>query len=168
MNNILTFIAANLPMLICFITGVVLIVMEAFMPGFGLPGLSGVALEIAALVLAWINLGPAATLGLLLIILSLLAIAVSLSLRSVAKGKLSQSAMVLKESESSDAGYRSNEDMESFVGLTGTATTVLRPTGNAEFDGVRLNVVSEGDFIPAGTAVKVIRVEGSKILVRPA
>lgn len=164
MTDLLNFIACNLPMLICFITGVVLIVMEAFMPGFGLPGISGVVLEIVALVLAWFNLGPAATLGLLLIILSLLAISVSLSLRSVAKGRLNNSAMVLKDSESE---YRSNNDMDSFVGLVGTSTTVLRPTGNAEFDGVKLNVVTEGDFIPAGTQVKVIRVEGSRILVRP-
>lgn len=164
MSEIINFVAMNLPMIICFVTGVVLIVMEAFMPGFGLPGFSGVALEIVALVLAWFNLGPYATLGLLLIILSLLAISVSLSLRSVAKGRLNNSAMVLKESESE---YRSNEDMQSFVGLVGTATTVLRPTGNAEFDGVKLNVVTEGDFIQPGTQVKVIRVEGSKVLVRP-
>lgn len=48
--------------------------------------------------------------------------------------------------------------MESFVGLCGTTTTTLRPTGNAEFDNVKLNVVSEGDFIPAGTQVRVIGV----------
>ena len=36
----------------------------------------------------------------------------------------------------------------------------------AEFDGVRLNVVSEGEFIQSGTRVQIVRVEGSRILVR--
>ena len=44
--------------------------------------------------------------------------------------------------------------------------TVLRPAGMADFDGVKLNVVSDGEYIPAGTRVVVARVEGNRILVR--
>ena len=39
-------------------------------------------------------------------------------------------------------------------------------TAMAEFDGVRLNVVSEGDFVQSGTPVQIIRVDGGRILVR--
>ena len=72
----------------------------------------------------------------------------------------------ISATESNEEGYRSSEDMQSFLGLTGVPTTVLRPTGMAEFDGVRLNVVSEGEFIQSGTRVQIVRVEGSRILVR--
>ena len=162
----LTLLAANLPMIICFLVGVVLLVLEAFMPGFGLPGISGVVLEVAAVTLCWMNIGPAAALGMTVIILALLALAISMSLRSVAKGRLSKSKMVLNATESNEDGYRASEDMQSFLGLTGTASTVLRPTGMAEFDGVKLNVVSDGEFITAGARVKVTKVEGGRILVR--
>lgn len=162
----LEFIAANLPILICFLIGIGLMVLEAFMPGFGLPGISGIILEVVAVVLTWMNHGPVAALGMTLIILSILAIAISMSLRSAANGKLSRSKMVLNDTESNEAGYRSTEDLDVFLGREGVTTTVLRPTGMAEFDGVRLNVVSEGEFIQSGTRVQIVRVEGSRILVR--
>ena len=162
----LEFIAANLPILICFLIGIGLMVLEAFMPGFGLPGISGIILEVVAVALTWMNHGPVAALGMTLIILSILAIAISMSLRSAANGKLSRSKLVLNDTESNEAGYRSTEDLEVFLGKEGVTTTVLRLTGMAEFDGVRLNVVSEGEFIQSGTQVQIVRVEGSRILVR--
>ena len=162
----LEFIAANLPILICFLIGIGLMLLEAFMPGFGLPGISGIILEVVAVALTWMNHGPVAALGMTLIILSILAIAISMSLRSAANGKLSRSKLVLNDTESNEAGYRSTEDLEVFLGKEGVTTTVLRPTGMAEFDGVRLNVVSEGEFIQSGTRVQIVRVEGSRILVR--
>ena len=70
------------------------------------------------------------------------------------------------ETESNEDGYRSIEDLAVFMDKEGIATSVLRPTGIADFDGVRLNVSSEGDYIPAGTKVRIIKVEGAKILVK--
>ena len=164
----LEFLLLNLPIVICFLIGVGLLVLEAFMPGFGVAGVSGIVVETVAVALTWINHGPVAALGMLLIILSVIAIAISMSLRSATNGRLSKSKLILRETESNEAGYRSTEDMEVFLGREGQTTTVLRPTGIAEFEGVRLNVVSEGEFIPSGTAVRVVRIEGSRILVRPA
>ena len=162
----LEWIAVNLPLLVCFLVGIGLLVLEAFMPGFGLPGISGIVMEIVAIALTWVNHGPVAALGLTIIVLSLIAIAISMSLRSATKGRLSRSKIILKERESNEAGYRSAEDMQVFLGKEGETTTVCRPTGMAEFDGVKLNVVSEGEFIPAGTRVRIAQVEGSRIVVR--
>ena len=162
----LEWIAVNLPLLVCFVVGIGLLVLEAFMPGFGLPGISGIVMEIVAIALTWVNHGPVAALGLTIIVLSLIAIAISMSLRSATKGRLSRSKIILKERESNEAGYRSAEDMQVFLGKEGETTTVCRPTGMAEFDGVKLNVVSEGEFIPAGTRVRIVLVEGSRIVVR--
>lgn len=164
--EILQFIAENLPLTVCFITGIGLLIAEAIMPGFGVPGISGIILEIVALVLTWMQHGPLATLGMLLIVLSVLAIAVSTSLRSMTKGKLSKSSLINNHVESNENGYRSTEDLEVFLGREGLAITPLRPTGMAEFEDVKLNVVSEGEFIPQGTPVRIVKVEGAKILVR--
>ena len=166
MTEFLNFCAENLPIIVCFLAGIGFLILEAFMPGFGAPGITGCVLEVIALVLTWFAHGPLATLCLLLIVLAVLAIAISTSLRSLSKGKLRNSKLVLTETESNEAGYRSSEDMSVFVDREGTASTVLRPTGIADFDGVRLNVSSEGDYIPAGTKVRIISVEGQKILVR--
>ena len=102
----------------------------------------------------------------LLVALTVIAIALSVSLRSAAKGKISQSEMILRGTERPEDGYVANEDMKVFLGRTGTVITTLRPTGMAEFDGVRLNVMSSGEFIEAGTQVLIEKVDGSRILVR--
>lgn len=76
------FIMTNLPIIVCFVLGIGLLIMEALMPGFGIAGFSGIALEVVALVLTWQQHGTMATLGMLLIVLSVLAIAISTSLHS--------------------------------------------------------------------------------------
>ena len=162
----LEFIAANLPIIICFVIGIGLLILEAFMPGFGATGITGVILEIITLVITWFEHGPVATLAMLLIVLLVLTIAISTSLRSITKGRLSKSSLIHSETESNEDGYRSTQDLEVFVDKEGVTSSVLRPTGIADFEGVRLNVSSEGEFIPAGTRVRIIKVEGAKILVR--
>lgn len=162
----LELIAANLPIIICFVIGIGLLILEAFMPGFGAPGITGIILEIITLVLTWFEHGPLATLAMLLIVLLVLTIAISTSLRSITSGRLSKSSLVHSETENNEDGYRSTEDLAVFQEREGVTATVLRPTGIADFDGVRLNVSSEGDFIPMGTKVRIIKVEGAKILVR--
>ena len=162
----LELIAANLPILICFVIGIGLLILEAFMPGFGAPGITGIMLEVVTLVMTWFEHGHVATLIVLLVVLLVLAIAISASLRSITRGRLSKSSLVLNETESNEDGYRSTQDLAVFMGKEGTASTVLRPTGIADFDGVRLNVSSEGEYIPAGTQVRIIKMEGAKILVR--
>ena len=54
------------------------------------------------------------------------------------------------------AGYVSSDDYTGFLGHVGIAVTLLRPSGTAEIEGVRLPVVSEGEFVSAGTAVQVV------------
>ena len=49
---------------------------------------------------------------------------------------------------------------------TGVALTQLRPSGTAKINGKRVDVVTEGGLIERGTAVKVIAVEGARIVVR--
>ena len=160
-------IASNLPIVLSMVVGIVLLVVEAFMPGFGVAGFFGVVLEIAAVVMTYLTHGVTSALVVLLIGLAVVALAISMSLRSIAKGRLSESGMVLKNTERSEEGYMANEDLGVFLGRVGTATTALRPTGMADFDGVKLNVMSDGTFVEAGVQVKITRVDGGKVVVVP-
>ena len=56
--------------------------------------------------------------------------------------------------------------MQILVSKKGETLSVLRPAGIGDFDGVRLNVVTEGGFIDKGQPVEIVRVEGSRIVVR--
>ena len=142
MDGVLQFIVTNLPLILCLLVGVALLVLEVFVPGFGLPGISGLAVTLIALALAGIS--------------------ISVSVKSAATGKLSKSALILNGTTPAV----DHEDTESLLGRQGTTLTVLNPVGIAEFDGVRLNVVSEGTYLAKGAKVQVTKVEGAKIIVR--
>lgn len=160
------FILANLPIFLCFLLGMGLLIVEVFMPGFGLPGISGIILEVVTIVLTYLWHGGLAALGATLIILAVVAIVVSLALRSVNKGRLSKSPIILNDAEHASEGYTATRDMEVFLGREGVTTTVLRPAGMAEFDGVKLNVVADGEYIPNDVRVTVDHVEGARVVVK--
>ena len=56
--------------------------------------------------------------------------------------------------------------MQVLVGKCGRTTSVLRPSGIGDFDGVRLNVVTEGEYLENGTAIRIVRVDGGRIVVK--
>ncbi len=57
-------------------------------------------------------------------------------------------------------------DRISYLGWEGTTTTDLRPAGKGRFRGETLDVISDGEFIPRGSTVSVVRHEGSRIVVQ--
>jgi len=58
-------------------------------------------------------------------------------------------------------------DQSKLTGKEGIAITSLRPSGTAEIEGKRVDVVSEGSYVPAGEKLVVERVEGVRVIVRP-
>ena len=154
---------ANLPTLLCLLLGMILIVIEVFLPGFGLPGISGIALVGVGIVLTGVNFGAVTAVGVLLVLIAVLAVLISWVLRQAAQGGgKAHAEFFLQEREA----FEHQEDMQVLVGRSGQTKSVLRPAGIADFDGVRLNVVTEGGFIERDMPVEIIRVEGARIVVR--
>ena len=56
--------------------------------------------------------------------------------------------------------------MSQFNGKTGTALTKLRPAGTALIEGVRIDVVTFGEYVDEGTSIVVAKVEGNKVFVQ--
>ncbi len=162
MEAVMNFILLNLPLILCLLAGIALLVVEVFVPGFGLPGVSGLILIVIGVVMTWNTYGAVAGLAVTLIALALAGISISVSIKSAANGKLSRSALFLKDTVTPVE----HEENAALVGKTGETVTVLNPVGFAEFGGVRLNVLTEGSYLEKGKQVQVIRVEGNKIIVR--
>ena len=97
-----------------------------------------------------------------MMIIAVLAVLISWLLRSAAKGDVAKSKLFLHQKEE----LREQQDMQVLVGHEGRTLSVLRPSGIGDFDGVRLNVVTEGEFIENGVAIRIARVEGGKIVVK--
>ena len=52
-----------IPIIICVLAGVILLIVEAFMPGFGVPGISGIILLLAGVAMTWYEYGAMVGLG---------------------------------------------------------------------------------------------------------
>lgn len=60
---------------------------------------------------------------------------------------------------------RPHDDLEQLVGRQGQARTELRPSGSAQIGDRRYDVVSVGEFIAQGAAIRVVEVNGNRIVV---
>jgi membrane-bound ClpP family serine protease len=148
---------------LCFALGFILVIAEMFHPGFGVFGISGTILLVIG---AWLTAKSIVDLlVMLIIIIAILCVMLTLTLKSATNGRLSR-ILVLHQAQRKEEGYSGSEDLEFFLGKEGTTISILRPAGTADFDGIKLDVVSEGDFIKNESRVKIIAVKGRRIVVR--
>lgn len=138
--------------LVLYVLGLGLITAEAFLPGL-IIGLIGAGLLLTS---TWFGferhwmLG-AGQLGLVVLVAPA---ALLVGLRRVS----------LKSTLESGSSFAS--DWAAYDGKEGESVTELRPAGTAVVEGRRLDVVTSGEQIPRGARVRVVKVEGNRIVVR--
>ena len=143
------------------VVGLVLIGVEFYMPGFVLATV-GIILLLTADFTCLTHFGVSWAAGLFLaeVVLAVLTgYVVIKTLPQTAAGK----RMILSHEQHNTSSATATPVV---VGATGVAQTTLRPSGMAEIAGKRLDVVAESDMIARGTAIKVIAVEGNRIVVK--
>jgi membrane-bound serine protease (ClpP class) len=152
--------------------GLVLLTVEIFVtPGFGLAGTLGLVALVAGLGLSLV--GSGATWDVILgaagqVVLSLLlAIAASLAMLRFLPRLPFGRRLVLETELGAGEGFASTTATDlMWLGKRGMAASTLRPAGIATFEGERVDVVSDGEFIDAGDPITVVKVDGNRIVVR--
>jgi membrane-bound serine protease (ClpP class) len=71
------------------------------------------------------------------------------------------------EAEATLASAPVNQELEQLIGRVGRAVSDLRPCGVSNFDGRRVDVITEGIMVDSGQWVRCIDVRAGKVLVRP-
>lgn len=148
----------------CLALGMVLVGIEIFTPGFGVPGAAGMVLLALSIVLTAQGLGEALIIA--AIIVTLICIMVVLAVRSAANGRLSRSKIILNNRLSKEEGYSAVADLDDLLGREGVCATPLRPAGTADIDGNRYDVVSDLEFVEAGERIVITAVEGRRVVAR--
>lgn len=146
-----------------FLGGILCLTIELLLPTIGLLAGVGVAMMLYSVVIAlggdWHALYAI-----------FLALVISVGLFAMVVRRLPSSTLwdrfTLKSSTDTASGFISATDHSELLGKTGVVTTKLRPSGSVEIDGKPVDVVSEGEFLDKGVMVKVVEVEGSRIVVR--
>ncbi|CDZ99965.1 hypothetical protein BN1048_00747 [Jeotgalicoccus saudimassiliensis] len=77
------------------------------------------------------------------------------------------SRLILNDATDKESGYTSFDDRSHLVGEIAESHTVLRPSGTIRLGDERIDAVAEGSYIPADVKVKIIFVEGTRVVVRP-
>lgn len=131
-------------------------------PGHGVFGILGVVMLAVAVILAF----GIAFIGVAVQALALAIVATAI-LFVLATRAFPQNAFFRRIAFTSAQGpeYVASADYRGYVGVRGVALSDLRPSGVAELQGRRLDVLTEGDYVPAGSPVHVQRVEGGRIFV---
>ncbi len=150
--------------LILFLVGIGLLLLELFLPG-GIVGTIGFIAIIASFFLA---AGDVEHMAIALLIALIAGFIASVILIKVfGKRMTAFNRLILSDSTNTESGYVSNVNRNELIGKVGILVTDLRPAGTLLLEGERIDVVSEGSFVVKGTNVKVIKTEGSRIVVRP-
>jgi len=159
--------------ILLFVIGVILVLVEIFVfPGFGVTGIGGVILMLTGLVLSLLSNvnfdfqgvsgGEAGSAIMVVLTGTILGMAsmIWLSSRIGTKGMFQRVALTadLENTFSSPI-------LTGLIGKTGTALTVLRPSGKVLIDGEVYDGVSESGFIEKGTTVRVVRFENAQVYV---
>ncbi|MED5020366.1 NfeD family protein [Paenibacillus chibensis] len=147
-----------------FIVGLVLMILEMFVPSFGILGVLGAVSLIAGVVRAAYDTSHAMlSLG----IAFAAAVVVIVIVAIVFKERGIWNRFILSESLTKEQGYVPTASKEALLGMTGISATPLRPAGTAVIDQERIDVVTDGEFIPRDTEIIVIHVEGARVVVKP-
>lgn len=176
MPHYLEGLAENWEILV-FIAGIALLAAEIFViPGFGIAGISGITLMVAALTLAMVRNVAfdfqfsklEDVLYALLRVVSMASVLILLFLffgEKIFSGRLF-SKLVLQSTQNKAEGYNSVRQEEmSLVGHDGIATTDLRPTGKVKIEGRLYNAITDGEIMEKGTEVHVTRINASLLVV---
>lgn len=162
--------------LLLFVVGLVLLIVEiAVIPGFGFVGVAGVLCMMASLLLTRLPAYDFWSLEELTSVVGQLALSMIIGivgsfflLRALPKFALFNRLILASETPASE-GYVSapTEHDQELVGMEGVTLTELRPVGIGMFDGRRVDIIAEGEFIQDKTAVRVVEARGSRVVVRP-
>ena len=154
------------------LTGLALILLEVLViPGFGIAGLGGIGLMIYGLYLLLLPdipvgeevLGQAMD-GFLIGLVGAV-IGLVLLVKLMIKTKFWEQ-LTAPDTQKKEDGYSNTLGWESLQGETGIADTDLHPSGWVRVKDQRIFVVSEGEFIEEGKEIKILSVDGNRVLVR--
>ncbi|MCR6544937.1 nodulation protein NfeD [Dehalobacterium formicoaceticum] len=151
--------------ILLFIIGIILMLVEIFVvPGFGIAGVAGLGAMIFSIILTATSLEQA-IISLIIALLGTVVLVV-ISFKYMRTRRLWNRLILGTRQEKSEGYVAPEENLSELLGAQGISLTPLRPSGTAEINGKRIDVVTEGGFIPRDTEVQVVQVEGTRVVVR--
>lgn len=150
---------------LAFMLGLIALLAEILIvPGFGVAGVAGIILLGWGVLLLSVDFTQATESLVVALIATVVLFAAGIKIFS--KLRLWQ-RMTLEDRQKKESGYVAPvSELAVAPGMIGTALTPLRPAGSMDLNGKRLDVVTRGEYIAPGTRVEIMKLEGTRTVVR--
>ncbi|WP_424766905.1 NfeD family protein [Paenibacillus sp. sgz302251] len=154
---------AGIEAVVLFVLGIALLIIEVFVPSFGILGILGSAALITGVVIA----APDPMTAFISIIVAFVVATIIITI-FVRMNKMRGiwNKFILRDKLTTEEGYLSADVKDSLLGLEGVTITPLRPAGTVLIGDKRIDVVTSGEFIDVKRTVKVIKAEGTWVVVQ--
>ena len=147
--------------------GLILCIIEMFVPGFGAFGISGIVCLIGGIVAKMLYGGTVTQMFALIVIFAIiLLIMFGIAVWSAKRGLISRSPMVLKETALPENYAEADKSLKKLKGKEGLTVTICRPFGTIQIDDKYYDASSVDEYLEKGTLVKVVEVEGDQIYIQ--
>ncbi|MBU1694695.1 MAG: hypothetical protein KKC51_12120 [Verrucomicrobia bacterium] len=144
------------------VAGLFLIGVEIFVPG-GIIGSIGALSLIAAMLVGFKAFGPSGGLLSAFVIILLAGVGIALWIKFFPRTAMGRHLTLSRDSRNFKAA---SPELKDLIGKEGIAHSALHPGGIATIEGHRVDVIAEGNWIEGGRRVRVLNVEGSRVVVR--
>ena len=148
--------------LILLIAGFVLAGIEMVVPGFGAPGICGIICLVAGVFLT----ADSVEAGIFITVVVIVILGI---LMTVIMGFLSQKKFkspIVRDEDLKAGVPISSSDLEYQIRKEGKASTDLKPAGKGNFEGIELDIFSEGPYIKKGTSIVISRINENRLMVK--
>lgn len=147
--------------------GLILCIIEMFVPGFGAFGISGIICLLGGIVAKMLYGGTLTQMIALIVIFSIILLIVfGIAVWSAKRGLISRSPMVLKETALPENYAEADKSLQKLKGKEGLTVTICRPFGTIQIDDKYYDASSVDEYLDKGTLVKVVEVEGDQIFIQ--
>lgn len=147
--------------ILLLIAGFILVGIEMVIPGFGAPGISGIACLVGGIIMTAKNIEQGLTLTMIVVVI--LAVMFTLILLFFKRFK---PPFVLEDELKATPGYLNSSDLEYLVGKEGITSTDLKPIGKCDIEGIEFDVRAESRYVKKGTKVKISRIHENTIMIK--
>ncbi len=141
--------------------GFAVIVVEIFIPSFGIFGLIAASIFAYSLYIVYTSISFTAGLVFTGVDIFLVPVFIIIGIKALARSPLSLQRKLLQK----DGVESQDEKHRNLLNAKGISVTDLRPSGIAQIDDERFDVVTDGEYIETDTPVMVIQVTGNRIVV---
>ncbi len=155
-----------IPMII-FAVGIIFCIIEIFVPGFGIFGITGtVFITIGVVVRYVLDFDIQHLIIMIMFVIAVVFLAVSIMVYSAKNGLLGKSALIENRTAIPLDYSKDDKEYVKMLGKVSFTETDFTPYGKFSLNNEDFVATTYGDYLPKGTKIQIVEIDGKTIYVK--